>query len=68
VAGVALRNRDIPADLPERNRLYPKTEEWINPGDSVVIAPGGELVAGPSHERQDIFYAEICSPCRKAPI
>jgi nitrilase len=58
-AGVALRNRDLPDDFPERDRLYPPDEDWINPGDSVVIAPGGEKVAGPLHQRQDILYAEV---------
>lgn len=58
-AGVALRRSDLPADLPERDALYPANEDWINPGDSVVIAPGGEITAGPLHERQDILYADI---------
>lgn len=58
-AGVALRNRDLPDDFPERDRLYPKGEDWINPGDSVVVAPGGEIIAGPLHEQQDILYADI---------
>lgn len=58
-AGVALRNRDLPDDFPERDQLYPPEEDWINPGDSVVIAPGGEKVAGPLHEQQEILFAEI---------
>ncbi len=58
-AGVALRNRDLPDDFPERDRLYPPQEDWINPGDSVVIAPGGEKLAGPLHQQQDILYAEV---------
>jgi nitrilase len=58
-AGVALRNRDLPADFPDRDRLYPPDEDWINPGDSVVIAPGGEKVAGPLHQQQGILYAEF---------
>ncbi len=58
-AGVALRNRDIPDDLPDREKLYPSSEDWVNPGDSVVIAPGGDIMAGPLHEQQDILYAEI---------
>jgi len=64
-AGVALRNRDIPDDLPQRDSLYPTGEDWINPGDSVVIAPGGEKTAGPLHEQQGILYAEI-DPARSA--
>jgi len=58
-AGVALRTRDLPDDFPERDRLYPPEEEWINPGDSVVIAPGGGIQAGPLHREQAILYAEL---------
>lgn len=58
-AGVALRNRDLPDDIPERDRLYPPDEDWINPGDSVVIAPGGDIKAGPLHQEQEILYAEL---------
>lgn len=58
-AGVALRNRDIPEDFPDRDPLYPDSEDWINPGDSMVVAPGGQIIAGPLHEQQDILYAEI---------
>jgi nitrilase len=58
-SGVALANSDIPSDFPERDHLYPATETWINPGDSAVIAPGGDIVAGPMHEEKGILYAEI---------
>jgi len=58
-AGVALRNRDLPDDFPERDTLYPPDEDWINPGDSLVITPGGEIQAGPLHQQQAILYAEL---------
>ena len=58
-AGVALRRSDIPRDFPQRDTLYPREEDWINPGDSLVVAPGGEIVAGPMHEEQGLLYAEI---------
>jgi nitrilase len=64
-AGVALRNRDLPDDFPERDRLYPPEEDWINPGDSVVVAPSGELEAGPLHEQHGILYADV-DPARAA--
>jgi nitrilase len=57
--GVALENSDIPDDFPDRDALYPQSEAWINPGDSAVIAPGGEIVAGPLHEEKGIVYAEV---------
>jgi nitrilase len=58
-SGVALTRGDIPADFPERETLYPDSEEWINPGDSVVIAPGGEIVAGPLRQEKGLLYADV---------
>ena len=60
-SGVALTNSDIPTDFPDREAMYPSTEEWINPGDSAVIAPGGEIVAGPMRREKGILYAEVDS-------
>ncbi len=57
--GNLLRGSDIPADFPQKDTLYPDAGEWINPGDSVVIAPGGELVAGPMREEAGILYCSI---------
>ncbi|MCG6938029.1 MAG: carbon-nitrogen hydrolase family protein [Gammaproteobacteria bacterium] len=57
--GCIMQGSDIPADFPDKSRLYPDDAEWINPGDSVVIAPGGEIVAGPMHEEYGILYHEL---------
>ena len=57
--GTALRARDIPDTFPEKARLYPDPEEWVNPGDSVVVAPGGDIVSGPMRQEQGILYADI---------
>jgi nitrilase len=58
-SGCAFQGRDIAAALHGQEQLYPNPEEWINPGDSAVVAPGGKVVAGPLHERTGILYAEI---------
>jgi nitrilase len=58
-AGCSMRGADVPADFPERNRLFPDEDEWLNPGDSVVIAPGGEVVAGPLHKEHGQLVADI---------
>jgi nitrilase len=54
----ALQGSDIPAGIPERDRLY-QPDEWINDGDAVVIRPGGAIAAGPLHREKAILYAEI---------
>ena len=57
--GTAFQARDIPDSLPGKSDLYRNPDEWVNPGDSVVVAPGGKIVAGPLHEERGILYAEI---------
>jgi len=58
-AGCAMRARDIPAALPGRSELFPDADEWVNPGDSVIVAPGGKIAAGPLHEELGILYASV---------
>jgi len=54
--GCAFQARDIADAVPG---MYPDADEWVNPGDSVVVAPGGKIVAGPLHEAMGIVYADI---------
>jgi nitrilase len=58
-SGSVLRGSDVPASFPGRDELFPDADEWINPGDSVVVAPGGTVVAGPLHGQQGLLFADI---------
>ncbi len=58
-SGMAFRADDIPDSVPGKSELYPNADEWINPGDSVVIEPGGRIVAGPMRRELGILYAEV---------
>jgi nitrilase len=58
-AGCSMQAKDVPEAFPDRARLYPDAEEWLNPGDSVVVAPTGAIVAGPLHRAHGILYARI---------
>jgi len=57
--GNLLKGSDIPDDFPEKSKLYPDNNEWVNSGDSVVIAPGGEICVGPMREEEGILYCEV---------
>ena len=57
--GCAFRAKDIPDEVPGKAELFRNPEEWVNPGDSVIVAPGGKIVAGPLHEELGILYADI---------
>jgi nitrilase len=54
----ALQGSDVPADFPDRDRLF-KPEEWINDGDAVVVKPSGIVEAGPLHREKGVLYAEV---------
>jgi nitrilase len=58
-AGNIFQASDIPDTLPGKQSMYLNSKEWVNSGDSVVIAPDGTIVAGPLHQEQGILYAEI---------
>lgn len=55
---MALQMDDIPDDF-EFKKLYPEEREWINTGNSCIIAPNGKLLAGPLQAEEGILYAEI---------
>jgi nitrilase len=60
-SGVAFRASDIRDAAPGMRELYPEAEEWVNAGDSAVIAPGGKVVAGPLRKEVGLLYADINS-------
>jgi nitrilase len=51
------------ADLPGTSHLkQPDAAErgaWIHPGDSVIVNPSGEFIAGPVREQEEMLYAAI---------
>jgi nitrilase len=58
-AGCSLRGSDVPAQFPGREQLFTDEAEWLNPGDSVVVRPGGAVVAGPLHNEHGLLFADI---------
>ncbi len=56
---IALRKDDIPSRYPFKQRFYGGEGEWVNVGDSAIVNPDGEFVAGPVRMKEEILYAEI---------
>ena len=57
--GNIMQARNLPDDFPEKDKMYPDDDEWINPGDSIVISPDGEVASGPMRQESGILYCEI---------
>lgn len=51
----------IPVDFPDRDKVWDTAErgEWIEPGNSVIVDPGGEILAGPARHEETILYADL---------
>ncbi len=55
---MALRMDDIP-DRFEFKKYYPEGRVWVNIGNSCIINPKGEYIAGPVAEKEEMIYADI---------
>jgi nitrilase len=59
---IAMRRTDIP-DRYEFTKFYPPAEKpedvWVNVGNSLIVAPGGRILAGPVACEEKIIYGEI---------
>ena len=54
----------VPADFPGRDRLVPAAYledngPWLEPGNSVVVAPDGTVLAGPVREREETLVVDL---------
>jgi nitrilase len=58
-SGCAFQAHHIPDSVPGKAELYPNADEWVNAGDSVIVSPGGKIVAGPLHNELGILYGDI---------
>ena len=50
---------DLPADLPGRAGLYGDSDDWLSRGNTVIVGPEGEILAGPLTGEEGVLYAEI---------
>jgi nitrilase len=51
----------IPAGFPDRDKIWNAGQrgEWVEPGNTVIVDPNGELLAGPLRHEEAILYAEL---------
>jgi len=54
---MAMRMDDVP-DRYEFKKLYPEGREWINKGNSIIVDPKGQVIAGPAEAEHTILVAD----------
>ena len=50
---------DVPADMPSRDELYGGADDWMSKGNSVIVGPHGNILAGPLVGEEGIIYADL---------
>lgn len=60
VIGVSIANRtsDVPDSIERKEEIWP-ADAWIHEGWSAILAPSGEMLAGPAVECEEILVAEL---------
>jgi nitrilase len=56
---IAMRKDDIPDRYTMKQKFYAEADEWINIGDSAIVNPEGQFIAGPVRKQEEILYAEV---------
>jgi nitrilase len=56
---IAQRMADIPDRFEYKGKFYSGSREWINEGDSAILNPHGEFIAGPARMKEEILMAEV---------
>ena len=56
---MAYKQEDILAACPELTPYYDGSDEWVNTGNSIIVDPNGEIIAGPLHKEEGILYAAL---------
>ena len=66
-SAMLLRKSDLPDRLGLKERFYAGAGEWINVGESAIVSPEGEFLAGPLREQEGILYADVDPAALRGP-
>jgi len=56
---ICMRGSDIAQDVPRRDELWGGEDDWLSRGNTSIVGPDGEILAGPLREQEGILYAEL---------
>jgi nitrilase len=55
---MVIRTEDVP-DNYEFKKLYPEGREWISAGNSCIVDPNGQVIAGPVEAKEQLIVADV---------
>lgn len=54
-----LHASDVPRSLPDADRLYAGDDDWLARGNTVIVGPDGDVLAGPITEQPGMLVASL---------
>jgi nitrilase len=54
-----IRDSDVPAGIPGRDEIYGSGDGLVSRGNTVIVDPYGEILAGPVVDEDGIIYADV---------
>jgi nitrilase len=57
-----LHRDQIPTDFPRRDEVWhfeSDDDQWVEAGNAVIVAPSGEILAGPARHEETILTADL---------
>jgi nitrilase len=54
-----LRGSDVPRTLPGADEIYAGDDDWMSRGNTTIVAPGGEVIAGPLVGERGLVTASL---------
>ena len=54
-----LRGSDVPRDLPGAAEIYAGDDDWMSRGNTVIVGPDGDIVAGPLTREAGMLVATL---------
>jgi nitrilase len=61
-----IRGSDVPADVPGRDELYGDADDWLSRGNTVIVGPHGNILAGPLVGEEGIIHADLDASVARA--
>lgn len=58
-ANSTLRASQLPDDVPFRNEIYGGEDDWLALGNSAIVGPDGEILAGPLARDEGMLVADV---------
>ena len=54
-----IRAADVGADVPFHDEIWTNDDDWLSPGNTTIVGPDGDVIAGPLREQTGILTADL---------